>query len=166
MRRRWCMDAASRSSTPPARREGRRAEIPTLQLFVNSSDLLRAYERYLRSANREWFDLRGLSVKIVMRGRTTQSREKTRSQNQAQSPAVNADPTRSVKGPPKTENKSGSAVTRDGAVVAAVYDSSFPSFPSCTWERYCRPQDLLLANSISRQLYLLRFARMPVFARA
>ena len=63
-----------------AAKEGAR-EIPTLQLFVNSSDLLTpAYERYLDLQIRESFELRGCPLRFVMRGRTTQSREKTRSQ--------------------------------------------------------------------------------------
>jgi len=61
-------------------KEGAR-EIPTLQLFVNSAELLTsAYERYLDLQLRESFDLRGCPIRFVMRGRTTQSREKTRSQ--------------------------------------------------------------------------------------
>jgi GTP-binding protein len=56
-------------------------EIPTLQLFVNSPALLTpAYERYLDLQIRESFDLIGCPLKFVMRGRTTGSREKTRSQ--------------------------------------------------------------------------------------
>jgi GTP-binding protein len=52
-------------------------EIPTLQLFVNSSALLvPAYERYLDLQLREAFDLRGCPIKFIFRGRTTQSREK------------------------------------------------------------------------------------------
>jgi GTP-binding protein len=56
-------------------------EIPTLQLFVNAPGLLTpAYERYLDLQLREAFDLRGCPIKFVMRGRTTEAREKTRSQ--------------------------------------------------------------------------------------
>ena len=56
-------------------------EIPTLQLFVNSPALLTpAYERYLDLQLRESFDLRGCPIKLVLRGRTTQNREQTRSQ--------------------------------------------------------------------------------------
>jgi GTP-binding protein len=52
-------------------------EIPTLQLFVNSPDLLTpAYERYLDLQLREAFDLRGCPIKFHMRGRTTQTRVK------------------------------------------------------------------------------------------
>jgi len=63
-----------------AAKEGAR-EIPTLQLFVNSADLLTpAYERYLDLQLREAFDLRGCPIRFVMRGRVTEAREKTRSQ--------------------------------------------------------------------------------------
>jgi GTP-binding protein len=63
-----------------AAKEGSR-EIPTLQLFVNSPDLLTpAYERYLDLQIRESFDLRGCPLKFVLRGRTTGMREKTRGQ--------------------------------------------------------------------------------------
>jgi len=63
-----------------AAREGAR-EIPTLQLFVNSPALLTpAYERYLDLKIRESFELRGCPLRFVMRGRTTEAREKTRSQ--------------------------------------------------------------------------------------
>src|SRR5271168_2511350 len=63
-----------------AAKEGSR-EIPTLQLFVNSPDLLTpAYERYLDLQIRESFELRGCPLKFVLRGRTTGAREKTRSQ--------------------------------------------------------------------------------------
>jgi len=56
-------------------------EIPTLQLFVNSPTLLTpAYERYLDLQLREAFDLKGCPLKFVMRGRTTEGRDKTRSQ--------------------------------------------------------------------------------------
>jgi GTP-binding protein len=56
-------------------------EIPTLQLFVNSADLLtHAYERYLDLQLRESFELRGCPLRFILRGRTTESREKTRSQ--------------------------------------------------------------------------------------
>jgi GTP-binding protein len=56
-------------------------EIPTLQLFVNSASLLTpAYERYLDLQLREAFDLRGCPIKFILRGRTTEAREKTRSQ--------------------------------------------------------------------------------------
>ena len=66
-----------------AAKEGAR-EIPTLQLFVNSAELLTpAYERYLDLQLREAFDLRGCPIKFVMRGRTTEAREKTRSQIKA-----------------------------------------------------------------------------------
>jgi len=61
-------------------KEGSR-EIPTLQLFVNSADLLTpAYERYLDLQLREAFELRGCPLRFVMRGRTTEAREKARSQ--------------------------------------------------------------------------------------
>jgi GTPase len=64
-------------------KEGSR-EIPTLQLFVNSAELLTsAYERYLDLQLREAFDLRGCPIRFVMRGRTTEAREKTRSQIKA-----------------------------------------------------------------------------------
>jgi len=63
-----------------AAKEGAR-EIPTLLLFVNSASLLTsAYERYLDLQLREAFDLRGCPLRFIMRGRTTQSREQTRSQ--------------------------------------------------------------------------------------
>lgn len=63
-----------------AAKEGAR-EIPTLQLFVNSPGLLTpAYERYLDLQIRENFDLKGCPLRFVMRGRTTEIREKTRSQ--------------------------------------------------------------------------------------
>ena len=63
-----------------AAKEGSR-EIPTLQLFVNSPGLLTpAYERYLDLKIRESFELRGCPLRFVMRGRTTDAREKTRSQ--------------------------------------------------------------------------------------
>lgn len=63
-----------------APKEGAR-EIPTLQLFVNSADLLTpAYERYLDLQLRENFELRGCPLRFVMRGRTTEAREKSRSQ--------------------------------------------------------------------------------------
>jgi GTP-binding protein len=63
-----------------AAKEGAR-EIPTLQLFVNSAELLTpAYERYLELQLREAFDLRGCPIRFVMRGRTTEAREKARSQ--------------------------------------------------------------------------------------
>jgi GTP-binding protein len=66
-----------------AAKEGAR-EIPTLQLFVNSADLLTpAYERYLDLQLREAFDLKGCPLRFVMRGRTTKSREETRSQIRA-----------------------------------------------------------------------------------
>jgi GTP-binding protein len=52
-----------------AAKEGQR-EIPTLQLFVNSSSLLTpAYERYLDLQVREKFDLRGCPLRFVLRGR-------------------------------------------------------------------------------------------------
>ena len=63
-----------------AAKEGAR-EIPTLQLFVNSPALLTpAYERYLDLKIRESFELRGCPLRFVMRGRSTEAREKTRSQ--------------------------------------------------------------------------------------
>ncbi len=63
-----------------AAKEGSR-EIPTLLLFVNAPALLTpAYERYLDLQLREAFDLRGCPLRFIMRGRTTQSREQTRSQ--------------------------------------------------------------------------------------
>ena len=63
-----------------AAKEGGR-EIPTLQLFVNAPALLTpAYERYLDLQLREAFDLKGCPLRFVMRGRTTEAREKTRSQ--------------------------------------------------------------------------------------
>ncbi len=69
-----------------AAKEGTR-EIPTLQLFVNSAELLTsAYERYLDLQLREAFDLRGCPIRFVMRGRMTQAREKTRSQIKTQQP--------------------------------------------------------------------------------
>jgi GTP-binding protein len=61
-------------------------EIPTLQLFVNSAELLTpAYERYLDLKLREAFDLRGCPIRFVLRGRATEAREKTRSQLKAAS---------------------------------------------------------------------------------
>ncbi len=61
-------------------KEGAR-EIPTLQLFVNSAELLTpAYERYLDIQIRENFNLKGCPLRFVMRGRTTEAREKSRSQ--------------------------------------------------------------------------------------
>lgn len=63
-----------------APKEGAR-EIPTLQLFVNSPALLTpAYERYLDLQLREAFDLKGCPLRFVLRGRSTDAREKTRSQ--------------------------------------------------------------------------------------
>ena len=63
-----------------AAKEGSR-EIPTLQLFVNSPGLLTpAYERYLDLKIRESFDIKGCPLRFNMRGRTTDPREKTRSQ--------------------------------------------------------------------------------------
>jgi GTP-binding protein len=63
-----------------APKEGAR-EIPTLQLFVNSASLLTpAYERYLDLQLRESFELRGCPLRFILRGRTTETREKTRSQ--------------------------------------------------------------------------------------
>ena len=63
-----------------AAKEGSR-EIPTLLLFVNAPALLTpAYERYLDLQLRENFDLRGCPLRFIMRGRTTQNREQTRSQ--------------------------------------------------------------------------------------
>jgi GTP-binding protein len=62
-----------------AAKEGTR-EIPTLLLFVNSNALLTpAYERYLDLKIRESFELRGCPLRFVMRGRSTEAREKTRS---------------------------------------------------------------------------------------
>jgi len=56
-------------------------EIPTLQLFVNSPDLLvPAYERYLDLQLREAFELRGCPICFVLRGRATEARDKSRSQ--------------------------------------------------------------------------------------
>jgi GTP-binding protein len=56
-------------------------EIPTLQLFVNSPGLLTpAYERYLDLQLREAFELGGCPLRLVLRGRTTEGREKARSQ--------------------------------------------------------------------------------------
>ena len=61
-------------------KEGAR-EIPTLQLFVNSASLLTpAYERYLDLQIRESFNLIGCPLRFVLRGRSTDAREKTRSQ--------------------------------------------------------------------------------------
>jgi len=63
-----------------AAKEGAR-EIPTIQLFVNSPDLLTpAYERYLDLQLRESFELGGCPIRLVLRGRSTEAREKTRSQ--------------------------------------------------------------------------------------
>jgi GTP-binding protein len=62
-------------------------EIPTLQLFVNSAELLTsAYERYLDLQLREAFDLRGCPIKFVMRGRTTGERGKVHSMQTKPSP--------------------------------------------------------------------------------
>jgi GTP-binding protein len=73
----------------------RAREIPTLQLFVNSPALLTpAYERYLDLQLREAFDLRGCPVRFVMRGRTTDSREQTRSQVKAHPVAKRREPKR------------------------------------------------------------------------
>jgi hypothetical protein len=48
---------------------------------VNSAALLTpAYERYLELQLRESFELKGCPLRFVLRGRTTDSREKTRSQ--------------------------------------------------------------------------------------
>jgi GTP-binding protein len=59
-------------------------QIPTLQLFVNSAELLTpAYERYLDLQLREAFDLRGCPIRLMLRGRTTEAREKTRGQIKA-----------------------------------------------------------------------------------
>jgi GTP-binding protein len=59
-------------------------QIPTLQLFVNSAELLTpAYERYLDLQLREAFDLRGCPIRLMLRGRTTGAREKTRGQIKA-----------------------------------------------------------------------------------
>jgi len=56
-------------------------EIPTLQLFVNSANLLTpAYQRYLDLQLREAFDLRGCPIRLNLRGRSTEVRGKTRSQ--------------------------------------------------------------------------------------
>ena len=58
-----------------AAKEGER-EIPTLQLFVNSPELLTsAYERYLDLQLREAFDLRGCPLRFVMRGRTQRGQD-------------------------------------------------------------------------------------------
>jgi GTP-binding protein len=88
-----------------AAKEGAR-EIPTLQLFVNSPGLLTpAYERYLDLQIRESFDLRGCPLKFVMRGRTTDPREKTRSQIKHNPPPQRRAPKRGTgKGssPPRT----------------------------------------------------------------
>ena len=62
-------------------------EIPTLQLFVNSADLLTpAYQRYLELQLREAFDLRGCPIKFIMRGRTTQTRVKHDMQSKKTAP--------------------------------------------------------------------------------
>jgi GTP-binding protein len=77
-----------------AAREGAR-EIPTLQLFVNSPGLLTpAYERYLDLQIRESFELRGCPLRFVMRGRTTEAREKTRSQIKHNPPPKRREPKR------------------------------------------------------------------------
>ncbi|HEX4139566.1 MAG TPA: hypothetical protein VHY09_04415, partial [Candidatus Methylacidiphilales bacterium] len=62
-------------------------EIPTLQLFVNSAELLTpAYERYLDLQLREAFDLRGCPIKLILKGRTTQPRMKHDMQKKKVSP--------------------------------------------------------------------------------
>ncbi|MCE0485142.1 MAG: ribosome biogenesis GTPase Der [Methylacidiphilales bacterium] len=59
-------------------------ETPTLQFFVNHPSLLTpAYERYLDLQLREHFDLIGCPIKFVLRGRTTEAREKSRSELKA-----------------------------------------------------------------------------------
>jgi GTP-binding protein len=84
-----------------AAKEGAR-EIPTLQLFVNAPGLLTpAYERYLDLQLREAFDLRGCPLRFVMRGRTTQSREQTRSQIKTVQPKRRAPKRGSAKGTPR-----------------------------------------------------------------
>jgi GTP-binding protein len=61
-------------------------EIPTLQLFVNSAELLTpAYQRYLDLQLREAFDLKGCPLRFHLRGRATQGRDKK--------PAARHDPT-------------------------------------------------------------------------
>jgi len=88
-----------------AAKEGSR-EIPTLQLFVNAPGLLTpAYERYLDLQIRESFELRGCPLRFVLRGRTTEAREKTRSQIKHNPPPQRRAPKRgSGKGssPPRT----------------------------------------------------------------
>lgn len=82
-----------------APKEGAR-EIPTLQLFVNSPDLLTpAYERYLDLQLREAFDLRGCPLRFVMRGRTTEGREKSRSQIKTVQPKRREPKRNSARGP-------------------------------------------------------------------
>ena len=77
-----------------AAREGAR-EVPTLQLFVNSPALLTpAYERYLDLQLREAFDLRGCPIRLVLRGRTTEARETTRSQIKPTAPPPRRAPKR------------------------------------------------------------------------
>ncbi len=77
-----------------AAKEGAR-EIPTLQLFVNSSELLTpAYERYLDLQLREAFELRGCPLRFILRGRTTGMRDKTRSQVKTHPVAKRREPRR------------------------------------------------------------------------
>lgn len=77
-----------------AAKEGAR-EIPTLQLFVNSPTLLTpAYERYLDLQLREAFELGGCPIRFILRGRTTEAREKTRSQVKAHPVAKRREPRR------------------------------------------------------------------------
>jgi GTP-binding protein len=89
-----------------AAKEGAR-EIPTLQLFVNAPGLLTpAYERYLDLQIRESFDLRGCPLKFILRGRTTEAREKARTQIKHNPPPQRRAPKRgSGKGssPPRTK---------------------------------------------------------------
>jgi len=44
------------------------------------------------------------------------------------------------------------------AAARRAAEQSFPSFPSCTWERYCRPQDLVFAKF---HFALIRSAVIP-----
>jgi len=84
-----------------AAKEGAR-EIPTLLLFVKAPGLLTpAYERYLDLQLRENFDLRGCPLRFIMRGRTTQSREQTRSQLKTVQPPKRRAP---KKGSPKSNS--------------------------------------------------------------
>jgi GTP-binding protein len=87
-----------------AAKEGAR-EIPTLLLFVNAPGLLTpAYERYLDLQLRENFDLRGCPLRFIMRGRTTQSREQTRSHLKTVQPPKRGAP---KKGSPKSNSGKG-----------------------------------------------------------